>query len=241
MVSSEECRRDLAVGTDMRSRDFSAEHFEQALAPLRNRPGIELRTLFLDCDDESLRRRFTETRRRHPLALDRPVPDGIALERQLVSKLRDTADVVLDTTDLEVGELRRAVSAHFAAERQLALTVCSFSFRRGVPREADLVFDVRFLSNPYYDTTLRPLTGLDVRVGEAVEKDRDFAAFFRHLTALLLPLLPRYRDEGRSYLTVAVGCTGGQHRSIYTAQKLAAFLEKEGYKVGVRHRDMTAS
>jgi UPF0042 nucleotide-binding protein len=241
LVQSDTRHRDLAVGADVRSRDFSADHFEQAVRKLRDHPNIDLHIVFLDCDDESLRRRFTETRRRHPLALDRPVPDGIALERQLVGKLRDIADLVLETTELEVGDLRRAVTGHFAAERQLALTVCSFSFRRGLPREADIVFDVRFLSNPYYDVSLRPLTGLNERVGQAIERDKDFASFFERMTALLVPLLPRYREEGKSYLTIAIGCTGGRHRSVYTVQKLAGFLEKEGYKVGIRHRDMESS
>jgi UPF0042 nucleotide-binding protein len=233
----EEGRR-LAVAADIRSHDFSPAHFSDMIRALRAELQGSLSVIFLDCDDEVLQRRFTETRRRHPLAKDRPVTDGIHQERAILEPLRPLADLVVDTTDLSAQDLRRVISAHVAEGRQLAVTVTSFSFRRGLPREADLVFDVRFLKNPHYDPALRNLTGRDAKVGEYVTADPDYAAFFGHLSALIVPLLPRYLDEGKSYLTVAVGCTGGRHRSVFVAERLAELIGKEGYAVSLRHRDL---
>ncbi|HEY0835197.1 MAG TPA: RNase adapter RapZ [Azospirillum sp.] len=232
--------RPLAIVIDSRTRDFSAEAFLDHLRALKARPDLDVRLLFLDCGDEVLQRRFTETRRRHPLATDRPVPDGIQRERLLLGPLRERADVTIDTTQLSIHDLRRLAAGHFALEAQPALQVfvTSFSFRLGVPREADLVFDVRFLTNPHWDPLLRPLTGLDAAVAERVAGDADYEQFFRHLTDLLRPLLPRYNQEGKSYLTIAVGCTGGRHRSVFVAERLAEWLRGLGLKVGLNHRDL---
>jgi UPF0042 nucleotide-binding protein len=232
--------RPLAIVIDSRTRDFSADAFLDHLQALKMRPDLDVRLLFLDCGDEVLQRRFTETRRRHPLATDRPVPDGIQRERVLLAPLRERADVTIDTTQLSIHDLRRLAAGHFALEAQPALQVfvTSFSFRAGVPREADLVFDVRFLTNPHWDPTLRPLTGLDAPVAERVAGDPDYEQFFRHLTDLLRPLLPRYNQEGKSYLTIAVGCTGGRHRSVFVAERLAGWLRGLGLKVGLAHRDL---
>ncbi|HYD68700.1 RNase adapter RapZ [Azospirillum sp.] len=232
--------RPLAIVIDSRTRDFSADAFLDHLQALKARPDLDVRLLFLDCGDEVLQRRFTETRRRHPLATDRPVPDGIQRERVLLAPLRERADVTIDTTQLSIHDLRRLAAGHFALEAQPALQVfvTSFSFRAGVPREADLVFDVRFLTNPHWDPTLRPLTGLDAPVAERVAGDPDYEQFFRHLTDLLRPLLPRYNQEGKSYLTIAVGCTGGRHRSVFVAERLAGWLRGLGLKVGLNHRDL---
>ncbi|HYH20324.1 MAG TPA: RNase adapter RapZ [Azospirillum sp.] len=232
--------RPLAIVIDSRTRDFSAQAFIDHLQALKARPDLDVRLLFLDCGDEVLQRRFTETRRRHPLATDRPVPDGIQRERVLLAPLRERADVTIDTTQLSIHDLRRLAAGHFALEAQPALQVfvTSFSFRQGVPREADLVFDVRFLTNPHWDPTLRPLTGLDAPVAERVAGDPDYEQFFRHLTDLLRPLLPRYNQEGKSYLTIAVGCTGGRHRSVFVAERLAGWLRGLGLKVGLNHRDL---
>jgi len=229
----------LAVGTDIRSRDFSVERFIETIQPLRDDPNIDFKVLFLDCHDEQLRRRFTETRRRHPLALDRTVMDGIRHERQLLEGLREASDVVIDTSQTEAAALRSVITSHFAAsERQLSVVLTSFSFKRGVPPDADIVFDVRFLKNPYYDPTLRHLTGQDAAVGEHIESDPGFTSFFTSLTGLLGPLLPRYLEEGKHYLTIAIGCTGGRHRSVYVVKKLGAFLGGSDYKVTLRHRDL---
>ncbi|WP_051329410.1 RNase adapter RapZ [Geminicoccus roseus] len=231
---------DLAIGIDPRSRTFDVEALITRLERLRGSGVAEIRLLFLDCDDEVLRRRFSETRRRHPLAFDRSLEDGIAHERQILARVREMADHIIDTSALTAADLKRVISGHFdAAEGQrLAIHVMSFSFRNGLPREADLVFDVRFLRNPHYDRDLRPMTGLDQPVQEYVADDLDFASFMERLVNLLLPLLPRYRAEGKSYLTIAVGCTGGKHRSVFVAESLSAQLREAGWVVGAHHRDI---
>ncbi|MEK9644820.1 MAG: RNase adapter RapZ [Alphaproteobacteria bacterium] len=233
-------RMPLAVGVDVRTRDFGVEPFLEELDELIADPDIAVRLLFLDCDAEVLRRRFTETRRRHPIAPDRPVTDGIQHEARLLTPLRDRADEVIDTSEMSIGDLKRRLEASYATEAApgLAVFVTSFAYRRGLPHEADLVFDVRFLKNPHYDETLRPQTGLDAPVGEFIEADANVSEFFGQLTALLEPLLPRYSAEGKSYLTIAVGCTGGRHRSVYVAERLGAWLTGMNERVIVSHRDL---
>lgn len=239
VINSGIASKNLAIGSDIRSRDFSAENFSDIISEFKSNPDIDFKILFLDSDDETLRRRFTETRRRHPLALDRTVLDGIHHERALISKLKEKADLLIDTTDTEVADLRNIIINHFAQkERTLSVVLTSFSFKKGIPREADMLFDVRFLRNPHYDSALRELTGLDTEVGEYIELDIDFADFFKNMTALISQLLPRYLEEGKNYLTIAIGCTGGRHRSVYTVQKLGTFLEQQGYNLTLRHRDL---
>jgi RNase adaptor protein for sRNA GlmZ degradation len=230
----------IAVGVDIRTRDFAVANVDIELDKLVADGELDCRLLFLDCDDEALARRYTETRRRHPLAGDRPVMDGIRRERRLVSPLRARADVVIDTSVLKPADLKRLLAGHFALDDQpgLKVFVTSFSFRQGLPREADLVFDVRFLDNPFYDPHLKHLTGLDSAVGAYVAADPSFEGFFGTLTALLRPLLPRYDREGKSYLTIAIGCTGGRHRSVYVAELLGQWLTAEGQTVTVGHRDL---
>ncbi len=232
--------RPVALGIDSRTRGFSADALLERVDRLKADPGLAVSLLFLACSDEVLQRRFTETRRRHPLALDRPVADGIRQERLLLERLGDEADLVIDSTDLSAADLKRLMQGHFALDRRpgLAIAVMSFSYRYGLPREADLVFDVRFLSNPHYEDDLRPLTGRDAAVGRHIEADPAYGPFFAHLTDLLLPLLPGYEREGKSYLTLAVGCTGGRHRSVFVAERLAAWLVAQGRKVDLRHRDV---
>jgi len=233
-------RRPVAIGIDIRTRDFAVEPFLHEIESLMARDDLDLRLVFVDCDDEVLRRRFTATRRRHPLASDRPVTDGIAHERRVVSPLRHRADVVIDTTSLTLGDLRHLVEDHFGLDSQpaLAIFVISFSYGHGLPREADLVFDVRFLANPYHDPDLSPLTGRDQAVGAYIAADSGFAPFFQGLTDMLAALLPRFVREGKSYLTIAIGCTGGHHRSVFVAEKLARWLTEEGQSVSLRHRDL---
>jgi UPF0042 nucleotide-binding protein len=232
--------RPLAIGIDSRTRDFTADALMAELDSLRERPALYVRVLFMECSDEVLQRRYTETRRPHPLAVDRTVADGIARERRLLWPLRDSADVVIDTSELSLHDVRRLLQGHFRldSDPSLHVFVTSFSFRHGVPREADLVFDVRFLDNPHWEPDLRPLTGLDPQVGAYIERDPDFETFFSSLTGLLKPLLPRYAREGKSYLTIAIGCTGGRHRSVFTAQRLAERLRAQGHKVGLSHREL---
>ena len=232
--------RPIAIGVDIRTRDFGIEPFVRTLDQLLAQDEVSVRVLFLDCEDEELRHRYTASRRRHPLAEDRSVSDGIARERRLVSPLRSRADVMLDTTELAPDAFKRIVQGSFGPRPGLGMTlfVTSFSYRQGLPREADLVFDVRFLANPHYDAALRPLTGLDPEVAEFIASDADYQRFFEGVTGLLMPLIPRYAAEGKSYLTIAVGCTGGRHRSVFVADKLAAWLEEQGQAVQVRHRDL---
>ncbi|HLO74933.1 MAG TPA: RNase adapter RapZ [Magnetospirillum sp.] len=232
--------RPLAVGIDIRTRDFGVEGIGKALDSLVAERGLDVRVLFLDCEDDVLRRRFTETRRPHPLATDRPLIDGIRHERTLVSPLKRRADVVFDTSALAPGEFKRVLAGHFGLEanRGLMVFVTSFAYRNGLPREADLVFDVRFLSNPHYVPDLKPLTGRDKGVADYVAADSVFPAFFNSMTDLLAPLLPRFSAEGKSYLTIAVGCTGGRHRSVFVSERLAAWLMEQGVRVELRHREL---
>ena len=232
-------RRPLAIGVDIRTRDFDIESIKRLLRDLEQVVGLRPHIVFLDCDDDVLQRRYTETRRRHPLAVDRPLVDGIALERQLLAPIKDGADDVIDTSDLPPGSLKTMLFSRYGlAATGLHVFVTSFSFRRGLPREADLVFDVRFLRNPHYDPVLREQTGRDAPVQAYVAADPDFPEFMARLTGLLEPLLPRYVTEGKSYLTLAVGCTGGRHRSVFVAERLGQWLTEAGYGTSVRHREL---
>ena len=233
----------LAIGIDARTRDFTAEGLTAVVQELKRDPALDVRLLFLDSDDETLRRRFTETRRRHPMAPDRPVADGIAQERRLRFPLQQVADLVIDTSDRTIGDFKGLLARLLGLEgrSELAIAVISFSYRLGLPREADLVFDVRFLDNPHYDPALRPLTGEDEKVGRAVESDPAFPGFFGGMTGLLLPLLPGFEREGKSYLTIAIGCTGGRHRSVHVARRLAQWLVGKGRSAVLRHRDLDRS
>jgi len=234
----EDAAEPLAVGIDGRSRHFEPRALLATLTTLRADPRLGVRLLFLDCDTDVLMRRFNETRRRHPLA-DRPVADAIAHERELMQPLRRAADVHLDTSRLAVHDLRRAVVDRFGGDRldKLRIEVLSFSFKAGVPREADLVFDVRFLNNPHWEPALQPLTGLDPSVQEFVRGDARFESFRARLEALLELLVPAYREEGKSYLTIAFGCTGGRHRSVFMAELVAGGLAERGFAPAIRHRE----
>lgn len=233
-------RRPLAVGIDIRTRNFGVEPVRHVLDALKVEDGVEARLVFIDCEDEVLRERFTETRRRHPLATDRPLTDGIRHERQLVSPLRDRADVVIDTSRLPPAEFKRLLEHHFglAEASGLAVFVSSFAYRRGLPREADLVFDVRFLNNPHYDPMLRAKTGRDADVAAFIRADPVFDIFFDSLARLLEPLLPRFEAEGKSYLTIAIGCTGGKHRSVFVAERLTQWLIGQGTRAELHHREL---
>ena len=230
----------FAVGLDIRTRDFHADTFPREFAPLRAAQDVDVSVLFLDCDSAVLGQRFTQTRRKHPLAADRPVMDGIQQERDLMATVREAADLVIDTTELTLAELRTLLERRFTpdAGHELTVSVVSFAYGRGLPREADLVFDVRFLENPHYVDTLRTGTGLDQPVVDYIAKDPSFPRFFGTLVELLDGLMPRYREEGKSYLTIAIGCTGGRHRSVFTAQSLADHLRGQGRRVFVRHREL---
>lgn len=229
--------RPLALGLDTRTRAFDAAAIAGQVAD-RRRTGQGIRILFLDCAGHELVKRFSETRRRHPLAGDRPAGDGVARERELLAELRRAADLVLDTTDYSSNDLRRAVMQRFGVQRDgVTLTLMSFGYARGVPRDADLVFDMRFLRNPHWEPALRPLTGADAAVADYVRADPAFPAAFDAICALLLQLLPSYGQEGRSYVTVAFGCTGGRHRSVAVTEAMSARLAAGGWQNSVVHRD----
>lgn len=234
--------RPLAIGVDTRTRGFAVAPLLAAFERARIEPDFDMRLMFVDCDDEILRRRFTETRRRHPLAMDRPVTDGIRVERALLRDLRDRADLVIDTSTLSQADLKRRVqdALTLAVPAGLAVQVVSFAYRNGLPRDADLVFDVRFLANPHYVAELRPFTGRETAVADFIERDPGCKGFLDGLMSMLAALLPRYEREGKSYLTIAVGCTGGRHRSVFIAERLAEWVRSRGQRCGLLHRDMAA-
>jgi RNase adapter protein RapZ len=232
-------RPPLAVGVDARARDFDPARLGTIMARLGKRSGAPLRLLFLDATDETLARRYRETRRKHPLGADRSIRDAIRRERMLLKPLRAAADEVVDTTDLAPPHLRRLLRVRFGSgTADMTLFVVSFAYRRGLPADADLVFDVRFLDNPHYHAALRPLTGRHSKVGAHVAKDPGFASFFQALTNLMAVLLPRFEEDGKSDVTIGIGCTGGRHRSVYVAEELARWFSARGRAVTVRHRDL---
>jgi RNase adapter protein RapZ len=233
----------LAFGVDTRTYGFDPHELVRHVRRLRERSDIRARLLFLECETETLQRRYTESRRPHPLAPDRPVADGIVEERRQIGWMRDSADVVIDTSALSPHEFKQLLVGHFALVRSpgMRLSVMSFSYRRGLPREADLVFDVRFLKNPHYEPTLKPLTGRTPAVAAYVASDPGYRPFLDGLKALVGPLLPRFDAEGKSYLTIAIGCTGGRHRSVAVAEELADWLRGAGRSVTLSHRDAEAA
>ena len=240
LVADVEFPHPIVIGIDVRTRDFDAAGFLVELNTLIERPNIDVSLVFLDCDDDVLVRRFEETRRRHPLADDSPISDGLSLERRLMASVREQAGVLIDTSDMALKDLKRTLEGHFGLQdgAGLSIFVTSFSYRCGLPRNADLVFDVRFLRNPHYDPDLRPLTGQDPAVGKFISSDQGFEPFFDALTRLLEPLLPRFVEEGKSYLTIAIGCTGGRHRSVFVAEKLNQWLNGKGQRLQLHHRDL---
>lgn len=237
---SSDSPRPLAIAVDARNPRFNSESLLRMASELADEQYLLVKILFMDCSDDILQQRFTATRRKHPLAIDRPMMDGIRREREMFWRVRDKANEMIDTSLLSVHDLRREIATRFRVDNAagLTLTVSSFSFRCGLPREADMVFDARFLQNPYWEQSLRNLTGKDAAVAEYVANDPAYNAYMTHLLGLLLPLLPRFQQEGKSYLTIAIGCTGGRHRSVAVAEQLAQALSEEGYAANVTHRDL---
>lgn len=232
--------RPLALGLDVRNRDFSSESLIELVDWMHRSPGVASDLLFLDCDTDTLLRRFSETRRRHPLAPDDAPLGGIEHEKELLEPLRERADVLIDTSGLTPHQLRSELARWFAPRvgRPMALSVQSFSYKRGLPRGVDMVFDCRFLTNPHWVPELRDLDGRDPRVAAHVEADPLFADFFARVTGLIVSLLDAFVDEGKSSLTIAFGCTGGKHRSVALAEKTALTLAEQGWRVSKRHREL---
>ncbi len=231
----------LALGIDARTRNFQPERILKNLEKLRKRDDITLRIVFFDSQNEVLAQRFTATRRKHPLARDRQVTDGIARERRMMDVIRAEADFIFDTSDMSIHELRQMLSRQFEREhgQDLSIMVSSFAYPRGLPRDADLVFDVRFLRNPHYVAELEPLTGMDPKIQDYIAQDERFAAFCDKISDLIFFCLPEYKKEGKSYLKIAFGCTGGRHRSVFLAEKFAKLLNNKGFKANLYHRELS--
>lgn len=231
--------RPLAFGIDSRTRGFEAQALVDRLRSLKQ-SGTDVRLIYLDCADDELVRRFSETRRRHPLAQDRPAADGIAQERLLTEPLKRWADLVIDTSDLSAPDLRRRIAERLGQQdsARLTITLQSFGFAGGLPRSADLVFDMRFLANPHWEPDLRPLSGLDAVVRAHVQADPAYDPAVDRIADLLQTLIPDYAREGKAYLTIAIGCTGGRHRSVTVALDLHARLLAAGHAATITHRDL---
>ena len=225
----------LAIGIDTRTRGFAPDKV------LETATKLDALLVYITCDNAVLQKRFTETRRRHPLADGAPVSIGIARERDLLRPFKDRADLTIDSSDLSVHDVRHILEGHFGShhDQHLSISLISFGFRHGLPREADIVMDVRFLKNPHWDAELKPKTGLEPEIGNYIRTDPEFNAFIERFQALLEPLIPRYKTEGKHYLTIAIGCTGGRHRSVFVVEQLRKWLDTQGHNVHLTHRDLS--
>ena len=231
--------RPFALGIDTRTRGFDASAILARIQKLRGERTVPIETLFFDCSGAVLQRRFSATRRRHPLAQDRPAKVGIARERELLAPLRTDADFLIDTSDLTTNALQQQLRALFATPAGgSTLAITSFGFSRGLPNDADLVFDLRFLHNPHWVPGLRPGSGLDADVSAYIAKDPAYPEAMRRIEDLILLLLPRYEAEGKSYVTIAFGCTGGRHRSVHVAERVGERLRQNGFSPTILHRDL---
>jgi RNase adapter protein RapZ len=232
----------LALGFDSRTRGFQPDMLISQIKALQARTDLEVMTLFVDCAGTEIERRYAETRRRHPLAQDRPAIDGISQERMLMEPLRRWAETVIDTSKLSASELQADIRDRFRLETgaHMNVQVSSFGFSRGVPHNADLIFDMRFLRNPHWDDTLRPMTGLDAAVSEYVMADPAYDEAVSKIRDLLLYLLPLYDAQGKAYVNVAFGCTGGRHRSVHVAEQFGKWLREAGFSPTVSHRNLTS-
>lgn len=232
--------RPVAISFDTRARNFDAAALLQAITDLKRAGTWRVKTLFLSADDAVLLKRFSETRRTHPLARDRAVADGIAAEKSLLYPLKHEAGHVIDTSEYSIHDLRRFIEGYSDGllRSRLNMSVMSFSYRHGLPREADLVIDVRFLRNPNWEPDLKVKTGLSADVQDYVREDDAYPQFLAHIKSLLDLLLPRYQSEGKSYLTVAFGCTGGKHRSVTLAEDISAYLKGKNITLVTHHREI---
>jgi UPF0042 nucleotide-binding protein len=232
--------RPIAIGVETRTRGFSTRALTGAVDKLRDRQGQGALLVFLDCTDEVLLTRFNQTRRRHPLSPEEDAATGIARERDLLAEVRARADMVIDTSELSPHALKADIESRFSGQlsADMAVSVQSFSYKRGAPPEAHMVLDCRFLRNPYWETELRTLDGRNARIQGFVGEDPLFAAFFEKLCEMLLMLLPAYKAEGKAYFCVALGCTGGRHRSVTVSELLSGRLREQGWPIALRHREL---
>ncbi len=236
--TGDEPGRPIAIGVDARTRDFSATGLMAAIESLQQKDGLSITLAYIDARTETLIRRFSETRRRHPLG--ETLVAAIEHEQEMLRGLRDRADVLVDTSEMSPHDLRAELAQVFGREAaaQLAVAVHSFSYKRGLPRGVDMVIDCRFLRNPHWEPALRPMTGRDAAVAGHIRNDAAFQPFFDQLVRLTLMLLPAYKAEGKSYFSIGLGCTGGRHRSVMVADALANRLAQEDWQVSIRHREL---
>ena len=232
--------RPLALGLDVRNRDFNATALIELIDSLTRDPRVTPEVLYLDCAPDELIRRYSQTRRRHPLAPADTPDEGIAREIDLLAPIRVRADHVIDTTEMSPHDLKAEIGGWYGGgpASRLAVSVQSFSYKRGVPRGVDMIFDCRFLKNPYWAPALRTLDGRDPQVAAHIAEDARFETFFQKLQELILFLLPANLAEGKAHLTIGFGCTGGQHRSVAVAEKLGNVLAQAGWPVTLRHREL---
>ena len=232
--------RPIALGLDVRNRDFNATAVIELIDRLTRDPRVSPEVLYLDCAPDELVRRFSQTRRRHPLAPADTPDEGIAREIDLLLPIRVRADHLIDTTEMSPHDLKAEIGSWYGGgpTAKLAVSVQSFSYKRGVPRGVGMIFDCRFLKNPYWAPALRALDGRDARVAAHIAEDARFGPFFQRLQELVLFLLPAHLDEGKAHLTIGFGCTGGQHRSVAVAEKLGNVLAEAGWPVSLRHREL---
>ncbi len=232
--------RPISLSLDLRNRDFSPEAILELLEALEARPDVEPQLLYLECRTEEILRRYSSTKRPHPIAAAPSLSEAVALEQEILRRLKARADVLIDTSELNPHELRAEVERFFAPlqNQRIAVQVQSFSYKRGLPRGVDYVFDCRFLRNPHWNEALRPMDGRSDTVQSYVAEDSRFGAFLAQVRDLVLFVLPGVQEEGKSYLTIAFGCTGGKHRSVTLAERLAQALAEEGWQVSIRHREL---
>lgn len=232
--------RPIALGLDVRNRDFNTTSLIELIDKLTRDPRVELEVLYLDCAPWVLIQRFSETRRRHPMAPDETPAQGVEREIDLLAPIRVRADHLIDTTELTQHDLKAEIARRFdpGTTGRLSVSVQSFSYKRGVPRGMDMIFDCRFLANPHWQAALRPLDGRDPAVEAFVRADPRFAEFFQRVSELLLFLLPAHVDEGKAHLAIGFGCTGGQHRSVAMAEMVGSALAEAGWAVSKRHREL---
>lgn len=240
MLDGPPLTRPLAVGIDPRTRDFSPSALLAVVADLGRRSDVAVQLLYIDCRADVLLQRFSETRRRHPSAREETPHIGIERELVLMQGIRDCADILIDTSELTPHDLRSQLVGWFSRDTDglLALSVQSFSYKRGAPRDLDMILDLRFLRNPHWEKSLRPLDGRDADVAAYIAADERFQPFLEKLQDITSLLLPAYKAEGKSYFSIGFGCTGGQHRSVFVTETFAKGLAELGWQVSIRHREL---
>ena len=232
----------LALGFDSRTRGIEANTFVKQIKKLEQDRKLKIITLFLDCNGNELERRYTESRRRHPLSHDRPATDGIAQERQLLEPYRRWSENIIDTSKLSVNDLQQEIRQKFALKSppRMTISLTSFGFSRGVPNNVDLIFDMRFLRNPHWDDNLRPKTGLDADVAHYIQQDPEYEPTVQKILDLLLHILPLYEKQSKAYVNIAFGCTGGRHRSVHIAETFGKLLQQSGFYSNILHRNLSS-